>query len=185
MKLKKRSQSASNYLLINGWILLLILLTVVALYTFGIFDFFKYASEKCELGDGLHCQDFIAEINEATGESDGDTEDKVIFEIENKLDTEIYNLSINVPDCKPIYPQKENISPGGEKTYIITHCKSLKPKGKLKTEIKIRYNTKLNSETVNHLSNGYIFTHVISPAPVRYHEKAGRSIADWIEQNIG
>jgi len=183
--MNKKSQSASNYLLVNGWIILLVILAVAGLYTFGIFDFFKYTSEKCELGDGLDCDDFIAEINEAVGESDGDTEDKVVFEIENELNTEIYNLSINVPGCKPIFPQRKNISSGEKKTYTVTHCKSLKPRGKLKTEIKVRYITKLNSETLNHLNNGYIFTHIVSPAPVRYHEKAGRSIADWIEQNIG
>jgi len=183
--MNKKSQSTSNYLIINGWIAVILVLVLMGLYVFGIFDFFKYSAERCDLGDGFNCAQFRAETDEASKPSNGDVNDMVIIEIENELETTAHNLSIIVLDCRQESMFYETIPSKTKKTYIIKMCKGLKPKNVLQSDLEIRYKTIEPNLEINHFSKGHIYTHVISPAPEKLHERMGRSIAKWMRENVG
>ena len=55
----KKSQASLEFLTTYAWALLSILVTLAALYYFGVFDFSKYLPEKCIFTSQLECLAFV------------------------------------------------------------------------------------------------------------------------------
>ena len=55
----KKSQASLEFLTTYVWALLSILVTLAALYYFGVFDFSKYLPEKCIFTSQLECLAFV------------------------------------------------------------------------------------------------------------------------------
>jgi len=54
----KKSQAALEFLTTYAWAFLVILITIAALYYFGIFDFDRYLPQKCTFSSQFKCIDF-------------------------------------------------------------------------------------------------------------------------------
>ncbi|MCH8004568.1 MAG: hypothetical protein IH934_08130 [Nanoarchaeota archaeon] len=55
----KRSQAALEFLVTYAWAFTAIMITIGALYYFGIFDFSKFLPEKCIFTSQLECLNFV------------------------------------------------------------------------------------------------------------------------------
>lgn len=85
MSLKqRRSQAALEFLTTYAWAFLVILITIGALYYFGIFDFSKYLPQKCLFNSQFECVDFSFR---------GDT---IAFMLINNIGEEIAIVDIDV-----------------------------------------------------------------------------------------
>ena len=60
----KKSQASLEFLTTYAWALLSILVTLGALYYFGIFDFGKFLPEKCIFTSQMECLAFVMEPGE-------------------------------------------------------------------------------------------------------------------------
>jgi hypothetical protein len=60
----RKSQAALEFLTTYAWAFLAIMLTMGALYYFGVFDFSKFLPEKCILTSQLECLAFVMDTNE-------------------------------------------------------------------------------------------------------------------------
>ena len=58
MKKEARSQAALEFLTTYAWAFLALLITMGALYYFGIFDFSKFLPQKCVFPSQFECMDF-------------------------------------------------------------------------------------------------------------------------------
>jgi len=58
MKKEVKSQAALEFLTTYAWAFLVILITIGALYYFGIFDFGKFLPQKCIFPSQFECTDF-------------------------------------------------------------------------------------------------------------------------------
>ncbi len=61
----KRSQAALEFLTTYSWAFLVIMLTIGALYYFGVFDFNNYLPEKCMFTPQFECKEFVLLEEEA------------------------------------------------------------------------------------------------------------------------
>ncbi len=59
----KRAQASLEFLMTYGWAFLVIMITIGALYSFGIFDFSKYLPQKCVFPSQFDCLDFSLKSN--------------------------------------------------------------------------------------------------------------------------
>jgi hypothetical protein len=58
MKKEVKSQAALEFLTTYGWAFLVILITIGALYYFGVFEFSKFLPQKCIFSSQFECIDF-------------------------------------------------------------------------------------------------------------------------------
>jgi len=77
MKKEIKSQAALEFLTTYAWAFLVILITIGALYYFGIFDFGKFLPQKCLFPSQFECTDFTF------------VGDQVKFQLVNNLGEEI------------------------------------------------------------------------------------------------
>lgn len=54
----KRAQAALEFLITYAWAFLVILITIGALYSFGVFDFAKFLPQRCLFTSQFECIDF-------------------------------------------------------------------------------------------------------------------------------
>ena len=62
--MNKKAQAALEFLVTYSWALLAILITVGALYYFGVFDFGRYLPQKCNFPVQFKCLDFVIKEDE-------------------------------------------------------------------------------------------------------------------------
>ena len=117
--MKVKGQAALEFLVTYGWAFLVILITVGALYYFGIFDFQKYLPEKCTLGSQISCSDFSLEGSE------------IRMKLTNNLGEAVKVKSLSAADdassplaCTGISPSMEfgPWEPGDEQDFTLTGC---------------------------------------------------------------
>ncbi len=65
LKSKSKSQSALEFLTTYAWAFVVIMITIGALYYFGVLDFRKYTPQKCIFPSQMKCLDFSLQIAEA------------------------------------------------------------------------------------------------------------------------
>ncbi|MBS3102914.1 hypothetical protein J4458_05730 [Candidatus Woesearchaeota archaeon] len=113
---RRKSQAALEFLITYGWALLAILITLAALYYFGILDFAKYLPDRCLFTSQLECVDFVMKNNE------------IIFKLVNNLGEQITVQSISLTnDATPplsCTPPAAGFSwnPSDEKDFTFTSC---------------------------------------------------------------
>jgi hypothetical protein len=60
----KKGQAAFEFLTTYGWALVIILVMIAALASFGVIDPEMFLPEKCSVGPGFYCKDFTANTTE-------------------------------------------------------------------------------------------------------------------------
>ncbi|MCB9359583.1 hypothetical protein H6503_06655 [Candidatus Woesearchaeota archaeon] len=179
-----RENEANKFWLINGWIVIIIVCLTASFYFLGIFEFIKYSTEECMLGDGLVCKYYAAETN-STGISTGENTDIVIFHIENNLGQELKSFSILATECEQESLKRINVKEGDYFLYNITNCKNIHPHRFFESALTVRYVTSSEEKNISHLSQGRINVHSISPLPENFQEKIAKDIRLWMQKNIG
>jgi hypothetical protein len=89
----KKAQAAMEFLMTYGWALLVVLIAIAALAFFGLLNPQRFLPEKCELGSGLTCLEFAAEV----GQSPTNSNITIIFN--NGIGQPVYNMYINLSVC--------------------------------------------------------------------------------------
>ena len=115
----KKSQAALEFLTTYAWAFLVILITVGALYYFGVFNFSKFLPQKCSFPSQFECLAFSFA---------GDPTNEVRFRIVNSIGEEInvnsFEITNDVPNpltCTSPTPVS-NWKSGVEMDFIFTNC---------------------------------------------------------------
>ena len=118
--IKNKSQAALEFLVTYSWALLAILITIGALYYFGIFDFSKFLPEKCSFTSQLECIDFVMK---------GSPDNEVMIKISNNLGEPIDVESLSITNdaspplsCTPPITPISGWQPSEEKDLIFASC---------------------------------------------------------------
>jgi len=112
----KRSQAALEFLTTHALAFLALLITIGALYYFGVFNFQKFLPQKCSFSSQLECLDF------------GFIDDKVNLRLVNNLGEEIDVKSITITNdaANPLSctsPSSfDGWQPGDERDFTFTGC---------------------------------------------------------------
>ena len=117
--MKRKSQAALEFLVTYSWALLAILITMGALYYFGILDFHKYLPERCLFTSQLECLDFVMK---------GAPDNEIIIKLSNNLGERINVQSMTITNDAT--PSLACASPavgfdwdaGDEQDYTFTAC---------------------------------------------------------------
>jgi len=79
-----KSQAALEFLVTYSWAFIAILITMSALYYFGILDFGKFLPERCLFTQQLECLDFVMEeLSEEIGSG------RIVIKLSNNLGEQI------------------------------------------------------------------------------------------------
>ncbi len=116
----RKAQAALEFLTTYGWAILVILITISALYYFGIFDFTKYLPQECNFPPQFKCIDFSM-IDE------GGTQE-IRFLLLNNIGEEVYVEGFDITnnadpplECTGPTNTPEWVS-GEEKDFVFTNC---------------------------------------------------------------
>jgi|TARA_Y100000294_G_scaffold173908_1_gene190946 hypothetical protein len=127
MKKEAKSQAALEFLTTYAWAFLVILITVGALYYFGIFDFSRFLPQKCLFPSQFECIDFSFVGDEPYGEAN----DIIKLKLVNNLGEEIRVDSFTVTNdasnpliCSSLAPGLPITSwlPGVEIDFTFSGC---------------------------------------------------------------
>jgi hypothetical protein len=120
MSYRKKSQAALEFLTTYGWAFLVMIVTISALYYFGIFDFTKYLPQKCTFPQQFECIDFSM-IDDAGGK-------EIRFQLLNNIGEKVYITEVwatndaAVPlSCTPLVDLGEWDS-GDDWDFVFTDC---------------------------------------------------------------
>jgi len=80
-KLNTKSQAALEFLTTYAWAFLTIMITIGALYYFGVFDFNKYLPQQCIFPTQFECLDFTFKGESAPGNNDGEVKMRLVNSI--------------------------------------------------------------------------------------------------------
>ncbi len=114
-----KSQAALEFLVTYSWALLAILITIGALYYYGIFDFGRYLPQRCLFTSQLECLDFVMK---------GPPDNQVTFRLNNNLGEQIIVDSISItndatPSLSCTAPTVgSDWDPGDEQDFAFTSC---------------------------------------------------------------
>ena len=163
--LKKRGLSIVQYVMINGWMFLLLIIVLVVMNQIGFFDSIINPQPKCVLGDGFTCL-LVASYIDDNNESDGSVNDTVTILFRNELSDNMYGLKINASGCEGEHRGKANdteVVPGETAEYIVYKCKGINPKRMFDSSLVIYYETMFEGKFISHLAKGYITSYVGYP----------------------
>ena len=115
MKERKKSQAALEFLSTYVWAFFVIVITIGALYSFGILDFSKYLPQRCVFTSQFKCLDFSLKPTE------------VMVKLVNNLGEDISVTSFQITNdatppisCTP--PALFDWAPATEKDLTFTDC---------------------------------------------------------------
>lgn len=154
-KMRNKGQVALEFLTTYAWAFILILITIGALYYFGVFDFDKYLPQKCTFPSQFECLDFNMR----------DTE--IRFKLHNDISEDLYvrNLSITNDANPPIICDKPlSFPPLGdweydeERDFVFSNCTSggFVKGERIEVKINITYYAVNTPSQPNHTINGKI-----------------------------
>lgn len=83
--MRRKSQASLEFLTTYSWAILALLITMSALYYFGIFDFSKYLPQKCVFSSQMQCLDFVMLFDPFPA----DPPSPIFFKLVNNLGEEI------------------------------------------------------------------------------------------------
>ena len=126
MKKGVKSQVALEFLTTYAWAFLVIIVTIGALYYFGIFDFSKFVPQKCIFPSQFECLDFTLSGDDPYGEAD----DVIKFKLINNIGEDIVVDEVTITDdsadsleCTPTNPATpSDWSEGDEKDFKFENC---------------------------------------------------------------
>ena len=159
MKKEVKSQAALEFLTTYAWAFLVMLLTIGALYYFGIFDFQKFLPQKCIFPSQFECIDFSF------------IEDEVRLRLVNNLGEEINVNSIDITNeaADPLSCATPSAftgwQPRDEKDFIFTGCTggAFIVGERAEAKITITYCAPATTGRPEHIVNGKINAVVSSP----------------------
>ncbi len=85
--MNRKAQSAMEFIMTYGWVILVILIAIAALAYFGVLDLSRFLPARCSLAPGLGCEDFTV------------TPDSASIAIRNGLATPVNITSLSIPTC--------------------------------------------------------------------------------------
>ena len=159
MKKEVKSQAALEFLTTYAWAFLVMMITIGALYYFGIFDFAKFLPQKCSFPSQCECIDFSF------------VGDEVKLRLVNNLGEEIKVNSITITNeaVDPLSCTNPSAfagwQPGDEKDLTFSGCTDGVFIVGERTEAKItlKYCAPATTGCPEHTVNGKITAVVISP----------------------
>ena len=159
------SQAALEFLVTYSWAFLSILITLGALYYFGIFDFGKFLPQKCLFTSQLECLDFVMKYDAVPANSE------VRFKLVNNLG-ETINIDVGGVTLATDYGFQCTTAPTGqpgwdavwnpseEKEFLFTGCSGggyLK-KERVEAKVTLTYFAPATLPKTTHTVNGKIIS---------------------------
>ena len=141
----KKGQAAMEFLMTDGWAILVVLLAIIALAYFGVLNPGRYMPSSCILEPGLGCIDFKV---------DGET-DEIILVIRNGMGTDLNPFEVYIGgkcDGSDEIETSGGFIDGAEEALVID-CGEIISGSKFKEDIKISYTS---SSNVSHVKTGSI-----------------------------
>ena len=113
---KIKSQAALEFLTTYAWAFMVIILTVGALYYFGIFNFSRFLEQKCMFPSQFECIEFSFVGDQVRFKLVNNIGEKI-----NVVGYSITNDALNPLSCTPP-PTFPNWLPGEQKDFIFSGC---------------------------------------------------------------
>ena len=150
----RKSQASFEFLTTYVWAFLVILITIGALYYFGIFDFAKYLPQKCVFSSQLKCVDFglrPGEVRLKLVNNLGEDIQVNIIQITNDANPPVSCPSITPP--VPISWQRAT-----DKEFIFTSCSggAYLPDSRVELKVTLTYFAINTPSQPLHVVNGKI-----------------------------
>ncbi len=159
MKKEARSQAALEFLTTYAWAFLVIMITIGALYYFGIFDFQKFLPQRCLFPSQFECLDFSF------------VGDEVKLKLVNNLGEEININSMTITNeaVDPLDCTSPGITnpwtAGDDQDFTFTGCTGgvFIEGERTEAKITIKYCAPATTDCPEHTVNGKITAVVSSP----------------------
>jgi hypothetical protein len=171
-----------DYMVVKGWIFVLIVILLILMYFFGIFDVLSESSSKCSLGDGFSCKSSFF-TNDSSYFSDGDINDYILLSIRNTLGEDITAFSVESKNCKAV--NQVSIKNNETISYVLNGCEKMKGRSHFTEYLILKYTTGNNDVSVQHLQYGYARGLVEAPMPEQPIDILKEKIKDWMRVNVG
>ena len=113
------TQSGKDLLLSYGWILVVVIVTLITLKLFGFFEE-KPEMSECIIDSDLICKDFEIYREQNT----------LIMSLENNFGDDISQLYLSLPECK-CQVNKSTIRQGELFSFVVNDCPLLESKSKI------------------------------------------------------
>jgi len=136
--MNKKGQAAMEFLATYGWALLVIVVAISALATFGVLNADKFLPERCIMPSGIACLSHKA------------TTDSVQVVLQNSLGQTMLVTNLVVGDCSA-YTSATSIANGGKITFSLEGCSNGGAGTRLKTDINLTYR---DEEVIYHTRYG-------------------------------
>lgn len=149
MKMVKKAQAATEFIMTYGWAILVVLAAIGALAYFGVLSPDKLLPEKCQFPAGVDCIDKpVVSASAAT----------VTLAMRNNIGYKMEILSVaGTDDCASptlTSPSANTQVNNNDKFTLIADCGASLPTGRFKSDITISY---INNETgLTHTATGAI-----------------------------
>ena len=115
----KKSQAALEFLTTYAWAFLAIIITLGALYYFGVFNFSKFLPQECIFSSQLECVAFSF-----VGDSTNEVRFRLVNNLGETIDVKGYSISNDLPtslSCTNPAPFTGWLA-GEERDFIFTSC---------------------------------------------------------------
>lgn len=128
---KRKSQAGLEFVMTYGWALLVVMVAIVALASFGALNYDRYVANKCTIEPGIACQDFEVQSNVGgTG--------LVSLSLTNLLGYDLKTVKADVENCGLSNVQDLNV--GASKKFDIS-CASPITASKYMGKVTVSYTT--------------------------------------------
>lgn len=147
--LRKKGQTALEFLMTYGWAIIVVLAAIAALAYFGILSPDRFLPDKCTMAPGMYCAQYKIDGNN----------NKIQLQIENKFGVGITDVNINLTGRSPLScTYVQNITQpleNDEGTGILDFpCAGLSALTKAKVDVVVNY--RKVTETIPHQVRGTI-----------------------------
>ena len=130
----RNAQAAFEFLTTYGWVLLILLITLLVLDYFDILNLKRFLPEKCYIEYSIHCVSYKVEHS------------KITLVISNGLEEPIVVNNINIGECSSTFEQQ--IPTDSDMQFVVGGaCNNGEPKDDFKSDIVITYREKYKNIT--------------------------------------
>ena len=171
--MKRQGQAAVEFLTTYGWMLLIIVVVMGALWQFGVFDFSSRIPSSCYFGTEFDCGAFMISTNGSIG-----------FELTNLLPkTIILNKSV-VTFSEKSYSvdfSEASLSSGETKTIFLSPSNSIPLSGKVRAQVQLIYQYDEDS-ALPRIVSGEIIADVTDDQTIidEYYQQATISFSSFV-----
>ncbi|MDP3916779.1 MAG: LamG domain-containing protein [Nanoarchaeota archaeon] len=136
MGCKKKGQAATEAISVYGWVILIVIVAAGAFFVYYSSNRSSFTDEKCILGQGLACEEFLVD------------EGSITLRIRNNMDWDLTDVRFTYSDCG-IESGSKSLDSGKTKEFTVSECNFID--GELFESSNLAINYTFSGNTVVHM----------------------------------